>query len=195
MDDQSILQLIRTGKNDLALNALYRNYPTIRKMIRARGGTTKDAEDVFQETLIILLRKAADPQFRLTAQLTTYLYSVARFVWNDQLRNRRAPVSDNVSDLADRPALTSDLADYPDLAGTLADECRIRLAEQALGDLKDRCRELLLLFYQAQLSLAAIAAKMGYSSENSAKNQKYKCLESARSRLKQLELLQQTQTL
>jgi RNA polymerase sigma factor (sigma-70 family) len=174
MDDQSILKLIRAGKNDVALNALYRNYPAIRKMVRARGGSTKDAEDVFQEALIILLRKAADPQFRLTAQLTTYLYGVARFVWNDQLRKRRSPIADDLTHLAD----------YADLAGALDDEPRIRLAEQIINNLKDRCRELLLLFYHDHLDLHTIAERMGYSSANTAKNQKYKCLEAARNQLK-----------
>jgi hypothetical protein len=49
MDDQTILELIRTGKNDLALNALYRNFPAIRKLVRSCGGSTRDAEDIFQE--------------------------------------------------------------------------------------------------------------------------------------------------
>jgi RNA polymerase sigma factor (sigma-70 family) len=195
MDDQSILALIRTGKNDLAINKLYSLYPAIRKMIRARGGTNTDAEDVFQEALIILLRKAADPNFRLTAQLSTWLYSVARFVWIDQLRKRRSNVSVDMSDQAD-PAAAADQgmsANQADIAEALEYESRIRLAERALDDLKDRCRELLLLFYQRQLSLAAIASKMGYGTENSAKNQKYKCLEAARTRLKELQ--QQAQTL
>lgn len=191
MDDQSILELIRTGKNDLALNKLYRNYPAIRKMVRARGGTKTDAEDVFQEALIILLSKAADPQFRLTAQISTYVYSVARFIWNDQLRQRQ-PQTFDAPDLADSPGHEG--ASYAaDIADAIDNESRIRLAEQVLNELKDRCRELLLLFYQRQLSLTAIAAKMGYGTGNSAKNQKYKCLEAARTRLKELQ--QQTQTL
>lgn len=198
MDDHSILELIRTGKNDSALNKLYSNYPPIRKMVRAHGGGNDDAEDVFQEALIILLRRAADPQFQLTAKLSTYLYSVARFIWNDQLRKSGSQISLDVSDTRD----TSNPKDYThhrqsagefDIAEAVLKESRIRLAEQALNELKDRCRELLLLFYQQKLSLSAIATKMGYGTENSAKNQKYKCLEAARTRLKELQL--QTQTL
>ncbi len=72
MDDQPILDLIRTGRNDLALNALYRNFPAIRRLVRSRGGNTKDAEDIFQEALLILLKKIAQPEFQLTAKLSTY---------------------------------------------------------------------------------------------------------------------------
>jgi DNA-directed RNA polymerase specialized sigma24 family protein len=70
--------------------------------------------------------------------------------------------------------------------------CHLLLAEKVLQELKDRCRELLLLFYQDKLPLRDIALRMGYTSENSTKNQKYKCLEAARNRLKELNSAAQT---
>lgn len=186
MDDQTIVQMIRTRRNDMALNALYRNFPMIRRLIRSRGGNLKDAEDIFQEALLIFLKKAAQPEFQLTAKLSSYLYSVCGYLWNDHLKRQKPEISfEEAIDLSP--------AEETDLAAAIRRESRIRLAEQALGDLKDRCRELLLLFYQHQLSLKAIATKMGYGTENSAKNQKYKCLEAARTRLKELQ--HQTQTL
>jgi RNA polymerase sigma factor (sigma-70 family) len=200
MDDQTILELIRSRKNDLALNALYRNFPAIRKLVRSHGGSTKDAEDIFQEALIILIRNL-QKDFRLSAQLSTYLYSVCRFLWNDQLRKRRPQVSfDSVTGIRPgnevitgiHPGSGLSAAEEAGLYEVLEQESRIRLAEQALHDLKDRCRELLLLFYHRQLSLREITTKMGYGTENSTKNQKYKCLEAARTRLKELQ--HQTQT-
>jgi DNA-directed RNA polymerase specialized sigma24 family protein len=65
-------------------------------------------------------------------------------------------------------------------------EARIRLAEKVLNELGERCRELLLFFYTGGMKLKDIAVKMGYNSENTAKNQKYKCLEAAKNRLKEL---------
>jgi hypothetical protein len=44
----------------------------IRKLIRSRGGDQKDAEDIFQEALIILIRKIKSPGFALTAQPGIY---------------------------------------------------------------------------------------------------------------------------
>ncbi len=194
MDDQTLLELIRTGKNDLALNALYRNFPAIRKLVRSRGGTTRDAEDVFQEALIVLIGKVKK-DFHLSARLSTYLYGVCHFLWNEQLRKRRQvsfdPLADGTPDVASSGGLS--VAEEADLHAHLQHESRIRLAEQALNELRDRCRELLLMFYYSRFSLKEIAAKMGFGSENSAKNQKYKCLEAARTRLKELQ--HQTQTL
>lgn len=73
-----------------------------------------------------------------------------------------------------------------ELSVAIVQEERAKLAEKVVAELKDRCRELLLLFYEGGLKLKDIATRMGYSSENVAKNQKYKCLEAARNRLKEL---------
>jgi len=179
-----IVETIRSDQNSKALTALYKHYPMVRRLIRTTGGTTKDAEDIFQEALIILIKKIRTENFQLTAQPGTYLFSVSRYLWKDELkrRNRQVPhdllTDDNGTALRD--------TETPGLKELLEDESRIKLAEQALSELKDRCRELLLLFYHGDLRLKEIAARMGYSSENTAKNQKYKCLEAAKNRLRKL---------
>jgi RNA polymerase sigma factor (sigma-70 family) len=177
MQDQKIIELIRTDQSDRALNALYHHFPPIRKLIRKQGGHLADAEDIFQEALIILVRKVEAGNFTLSSKLSTYLYGVARYLWMDECRKRRHEVPhDFESGLT--PAEEADVRDAAE------EEGRIALAIKVLNELQDRCRELLLLFYQGKMRLREIAVKMGYSSENTAKNQKYKCLEHARAQLK-----------
>ena len=179
MHDHTIIELIRTNRTDKALAALYRHFPMVRTLIRSKGGTAEDAEDIFQEALIILCRKAAEPGFTLTAQLSTYLYSVCRFLWKDELKRRgHYPAADFDTGLQE--------AEEKALEQALDTEMQAKLAEQVLSELGDRCRELLLLFYKGGMKLKDIALGMGYSSEATAKNQKYKCLEGAKNRLKEL---------
>jgi RNA polymerase sigma factor (sigma-70 family) len=179
MTDEKIIELIRTGGSDAALNDLYKHFPMMRKMILSHGGSSDDAKDVFQEALIVLIRKIRKGDFQLTSKLSTYLFSVCRFLWKDEWKKRKIPVAyDFESGLAD-PA-------EQDLDKTLEEENLAKLAERALLDLKDRCRELLLLFYEGKWKLKEIAHTMGYNSENTAKNQKYKCLEAAKNRLREL---------
>ena len=185
MHDQKIIELIRTDNNDKALAALYKHFAMMRKMILSKGGNTEDAEDIFQEALIIFCRKAKEPGFELTAQLSTYLFSICRFLWKDELK-RRKPF--RVIDLEtgfkqDEEKVMEEL---------IENETKAKLAEKVLNELGERCRELLLLFYKEGFKLKDIASRMGYNSENTAKNQKYKCLEGAKNRLK--ELKQTTQT-
>jgi RNA polymerase sigma factor (sigma-70 family) len=185
MHDQKIIELIRTDNNDKALTALYKHFPMIRKLIRSKGGNAEDAEDTFQEALIIFCRKVKDPGFELTAQLSTYLFSVCRFLWKDELKKRKPFISIDFETGFNQ-------AEEKELEELTEQENRAKLAEKVLNELGERCRELLLLFYNAGLKLKDIASKMGYNSESTAKNQKYKCLEGAKNRLK--ELKQSTQT-
>ncbi|MGZ4115910.1 MAG: RNA polymerase sigma factor, partial [Bacteroidia bacterium] len=66
-------------------------------------------------------------------------------------------------------------------------EGQFKLAEKVISELGERCKELLILFYFHSKKLKDIASKMGYNSENTAKNQKYKCLEAAKNKLKALQ--------
>jgi RNA polymerase sigma factor (sigma-70 family) len=180
MNDQEIVELIRNGKSSSALNSLYRNFPVIRKMILTNGGNKNDAEDIFQEALIILIRKIRDTDFKLTAQLSTYLFSVCRFIWSDELKKRNRPMPDEF-------IVAQSNFEQQEFADAIAVEHKAKLAERVLDELKDRCRELLILFYHQKMKLQDIAIKMGYNSENSAKNQKYKCLEAAKSKLTEMQ--------
>ena len=185
MEDQKIIELIRLQKNDRALVALYKNFPAVKKMILSKGGHASDAEDIFQEGLIILCTKVKDPGFVLTAQLSTYLFSVCRFLWKDELKKRK-----------DHQVLDFDTglnaAEEQALKDHTEEDAQIKLAEKVINELGQRCREVLVLFYSGQLKLKAIAAKMGYNSENTAKNQKYKCLEAAKNKLKEMKTAFQT---
>lgn len=186
MYDYQIIGLFRENNEDKAFNVLYKYFPMIRKAVLSNSGNTQDAEDIFQEALIILCRKAKSPDFKLTAQLSTYLFSVSRFLWKDELKKRKPFISVEFETGLD----TTEEKEFEDL---VEQESRAKLAEKILNEMGDRCRELLLLFYKSGLKLKDIAAKMGYNSEGTAKSQKYKCLEGAKNKLK--ELKQTTQTI
>ena len=185
MSDQHILDQIRTNKSDKALNSLYKHFSMMHKMISHNGGTRQDAEDIFQEALIILIRKARENDFQLTSKITTWLFSVCRVLWKDELKRRKWPIPPELETIS----ITSE---DEGLHRMMYHEHMAKLAEKALDSLQDRCRHLLIMFYEGRLRLKDIAEKMGYNSENTAKNQKYKCLESARNKLKELKQISPT---
>jgi RNA polymerase sigma factor (sigma-70 family) len=180
MTDNQIIELLKSGKEEKAFQSLYKGYPVIRKMVISKGGKAEDAQDIYQEALIILHRKITTEGFQLTAKLSTYLYSVCRFLWKDELKKRNKLSMVEFNEEIDK-------AEESELGGLLEEENKLKLAEKVINELGDRCRELLLLFYSGTMKLKDIAKKMGYNSENTTKNQKYKCLESAKKRLKELQ--------
>lgn len=177
MKDQQVLDWIRAGKQQKAYTQLYAHFASIRKMIRENGGNKEDAEDIFQEALIIFSRKCEDPSFVLTSHVSTYLYSVSRFLWNDELR-RRGKAAGAVA-----AAVSED--NFADFENLIHQEEKFKKAESVLGKIGEKCLQLLKYFYLENKSMKEIAQKMEMQSEKIAKNQKYKCLERAKENYRQ----------
>ncbi len=178
MNDQSIIEALRSSKRDKALIKLYRYYPKVEKLILSKGGNKQDAQDIFQEGLLVLCKRVKEQDFKLTSKAQTYLYSICRFLWKNELKKlNRKPKTEMVLELS------SD--EEESLEAILQKEEKIKIATQILSELGERCWRLLKLFYYQSLRMKEIAQKMGFSSEKIARNQKYKCLERAKRKLKE----------
>lgn len=165
MSDDKIMVLFKNGKRDKAFRELYKLYPRIEKLIFSKGGTKADANDVFQEALIILNRNLEKSDFKLTFSFYTYLYSVSRFVWKDTQKQFSKQELHNLQ--------SEDVS----ILDTVLEEQKYQLAEHAFRKLRERCQQLLQQFYLKKMTFKVIAEVMQFKSEKVAKNQKYKCLQ------------------
>lgn len=176
MNDKILIELLRNNKTDKAFGKLYKGYPKIERLITSKGGTKSDAQDVFQEALIILYRKVTTSDFTLTSQLSTYLYSVSRFLWKDELiKSKRIQQQDFKLDLIPD--------EITELELLMEKENKLKQVEEILQSITEKCREILQLFYFKELKMREISVKLGYSSEKVAKTQKYKCMEEAKRKI------------
>ena len=181
MKDSEILDLLKTGKQHKAIQKLYAYYPVIRKMVLRNNGSKQDAEDVYQEALIVFCKNAVDGQFELKSSINTYLYSVCRYIWNDELKKKGKRFE---SELNEEISSTTE----HEIEEAVVHEKSLHLAEKAFLQLGEKCKELLQLFYFKKLSMKEIATRLKFSSEKVAKNQKYRCIEKAKENLKMLEI-------
>ncbi|WP_028282402.1 RNA polymerase sigma factor [Olleya marilimosa] len=168
MNDKKILEFFKTGQRDRAFKQLYSLYPRIEKLVLSKGGEKSDAQDVFQEALIILNRNLEQSNFKLTASFYTYLYSVSRFVWKDM---QTKFTTQELHELKDNEV---------SIFQHVLEEKKYRFAENAFRELGERCQQLLQLFYVQKITFSVIATMMQFKSEKVAKNQKYKCLKKAK---------------
>lgn len=168
MSDQKILELFKNGKRSKAFKELYRLYPRIEKLILSKDGKKSDAQDVFQEALIILNRNLEKSDFKLTSSLYTYLYSVSRFVWKDTQKQFSKKELQNLN--------TEEVSIF----SSVLEEQKYQFAEKAFSELGERCQQLLQRFYLKKMSFKDIAEVMQFRNEKIAKNQKYKCLQKAK---------------
>lgn len=172
MTDQQIIALIRHGKNEKPIKQLYKEFPKIEKLILSSGGTKSMAEEIFHDSLLLLLEKVHDEKFVLSAKLSTFFYGINRMLMLNELRKlKKHEISLEWSDTL--------IINQEDLQYDQEKEEKLNAMEQVIAQISEKCRTILELFYFKKLNMEQIAEKFNYSSVNSAKTQKYKCLEQA----------------
>lgn len=154
---------------EIELKRLYKKWPEIKRFLATFGCTTVDAEDIFQEALLIYTRKQEDPTFELTVDPIHYVKNTCKLLWyNESRRQRKNPKTELPQELVE--------LDTP----WFQKEMKLRNIEKALGNLGKQCQELLQLFYGLGWNMVDIAKKIGMRNDKVAKAQKYRCIQKAK---------------
>lgn len=161
MDDRDILEKIKKG-DESALDFLYRkHYRVILKMILRNSGTEDEAQDVFQDALIVFWEKVVNNKLVLTAKISTYLFSICQNLWRKELDRK----GKNSGELLIEPADNFD----PDR------QERVNIITKCIESLNESCRQILTYYYFDKMNMSEIAEKMGFANADTAKTKKYKC--------------------
>jgi len=175
--DEAIIEGLRL-RSDYIIKYIYQElFPMILFLVTKNNGSEEDAEDVFQDSLIIVFKKIKANEFDLSCSFRTYLYSVSRNLWLQKL-SKRKQFSREFSDVETYITMT----DYA-LSEKNQDEMeKFRLYQQHFLTLNDDCQKVLMLFMK-KVSLRDIAIEMGYKTEKYAKTRKYLCKEELKKRI------------
>ncbi len=182
MKDKEILEKLRQHEHRLAFRALYKHYPKILKYILGNNGSEEDAKDIFQESLIIFYQKVIKNEYEHTAQISTYLYAIARNKWLKIIRDKKEHNFSSINSEQDLD-LTKSQEDYHNLDESTSKEESLELfIHQKIKELGEPCQSILVFHEFYKYSMGDIAQKMGYKNEATVRQQKYKCI----NRLKKL---------
>lgn len=169
--DSQFIDGLRNGNSEV-LSTLYKKYYNIvLKFIVNNSGSEQAAQDIYQETVIVLYENAQKPDFQLSCQLQTYMYSIAKRLWLKQLKQNGKTFlfkEDEENEVAD---VNEDLHSHEEK------EKEIVKLNKSLEELGEPCASLMKDFYVLKLNMEEIAEKFGYTNSDNAKNQKYKCLQ------------------
>jgi RNA polymerase sigma factor (sigma-70 family) len=169
--DSQFIDGLRSGSNEI-LNALYKKYYTIvLKFIVNNSGSEQAAQDIYQETVIVLYENVQKPSFELNCRLQTYIYSVAKRLWLKQLKK-------NGKTFLFKEGEENEVVDVnEDMSRHEEKENDLEKMNKSLQELGEPCATLMKDFYVYKLNMDEIAEKFGYTNADNAKNQKYKCLQ------------------
>jgi RNA polymerase sigma factor (sigma-70 family) len=164
--DQRFINGIRDN-NSVVLNEIYATCTTsVIKLIHQNNGTQDDASDVFQEALIVIIKKLRREEIIQTCQFKTYFLSVCRFVWLKKLR-----IKDNKLGTLD-PELG--LISTIDIEEMVIKRERHNFYLKKMKELGAECQKVLKMYGDGK-SMLEIAEELGYKTQVYARKRKYKC--------------------
>ena len=172
--DKELIQAIKNPHiDDAIIKYFYKNYfADASNYIRMNQGSTQDAEDIFQEVIVNFIEIVRNDKFRGDSAVKTFLYSLTRFTWLNELKKRartlvREENYHKASDLEEK-----DISHF-----VTGREARATV-NHIIDSLGEVCKKILMAFYFSELSFKEILPLVGYQNEQVLRNKKYKCLKS-----------------
>lgn len=157
--------------NELVLKFIYeRNFPVIRKLIRNNSGTDYESEDIYQEAFIVFYNNVLKQGFKLDCKIQTYIYSVARRLWLNELKRKGNPAS-GLKEAGSFLQFREDEETAID-----QEDDKLKAMGESLELIGEPCKTVLEEYYYKNKNMQEIAEMMNYTNKENAKNQKYKCL-------------------
>jgi RNA polymerase sigma factor (sigma-70 family) len=171
MAEQSLYELL-LQQDSSAFDFLYsRFFPTVRLFVKDNSGSEDDAQDIFQDGIIALWDQMVNGKYthQSDLKLGNYLLMICKYRWLERVksygfRNKKAMGPDFSIENDDISQLQS-----------MIDSEEVQQLNDSFHQLNQKCQEILTLFFYERKSFAEIADILGYT-ENSTKNEKYRCM-------------------
>jgi RNA polymerase sigma factor (sigma-70 family) len=162
-------------RNEKVIYFIYEEYyRIIRQMVNTNSGNDSDADDVFQDAIMVLYRKIKEKKLNLYVAFGTYLYAVAKKIWQNELK-RRTQKSCSLVDC-------DDLHNDDDIEIDLIKNEKHKLVWDHFEKLSKDCQKIIRLFIDGH-SITEVTNIMHYSSEQHTKNRRLRCKNSLITRI------------
>ena len=179
-DADLIAAIGRGDQLNSAILFIYEQYAdAVQSFIMANSGTSPDAEDIFQETVVTFIDLVKKDKFRGEASVKTFLTAIARNLWLNELKKRaRSDIREKAFE-HNRDGVELDVSQY--IANREVKQQFVAVLEK----LGEPCKKLLTLFYYENLPMKDIVQHLPYENEQVVRNKKYKCLQALTDLVKQ----------
>jgi RNA polymerase sigma factor (sigma-70 family) len=175
MSDAELLHVVRSG-DPSGLSFAYEKYRKeyINWIRRFANCGADDACEYYQGTILIFYENVMNGKLtELQSSLKTYLFGIGKnLVMHQYRKNVRG------ERVKAEFILQTHLADSSQ--ELIAEDNDLAMIHRCFERIGDPCHRLLELFYFHQKSMEEICQELGYKNPETAKNQKYKCMERLR---------------
>jgi RNA polymerase sigma factor (sigma-70 family) len=165
--DQDFIERIKANDRTVLGEIFIRFEHMIHHYITSHGGGKVDAEDILQESVIVLWQKVNSGNFELTSKMSTFIMGVAKNKWMAELRKR--------SRISGQEIEYNLAADNPNMLEEVISAEKIETLRSAIELIQPICKKILLLFYFEEKCLEDIAKILNFANSDVVKSKKYQC--------------------
>lgn len=165
--DEEIVSGLKENNESIIRYVYKTNLNVVRQMVRMNLGTDEEADDIFQEALMVVFRKINTEGFKLTSSFGTFFFSIARNLWLIELRkkSKKESINENADTI---------IYDESDIEAEHKEEAKQGLIWKHFKEITQDCQKIILLFIKGH-SIAEVTKIMNYSSEQHTKNRRLRC--------------------
>lgn len=183
MEAENIIKGLQVGDRQVIKQIYEESFGYCSSFVLNNRGTMEQARDLFQDSIMVLLKNSRKSDFELTCQVKTYLYSVMRNKWlkaiNKQQRGGLRLVIDEDPE-KEYIIIQEDTIEEKEIK-----EDRLNAVSKALETLKEDCKQIIMNFYYKKIDLSRIAEQMGYTYQF-IKVKKNRCMNALKSKVKEI---------
>ncbi|MCX2575290.1 RNA polymerase sigma factor [Pedobacter sandarakinus] len=170
-DSEIIEMLSKQTFSSEAIGALYQNhFSVLSGYILQNQGAPQDAEDIFQEVIVNFIEIIRAGKFRGDSSISTFLFSLNRFTWLNELRKR------NKSAIREQNYQTALGDAEPDVSKLMVHREEKNLIYATIDLLGAVCKKILLAYYYENLPMKEILTQVEFENEQTLRNKKSKCM-------------------
>jgi RNA polymerase sigma factor (sigma-70 family) len=172
IQDQDIIDNILNDHVEEGVRTLYRIcFDEVVKDIEYSGGNSDDGADVFQEAILILVKKIQSDQYRPESSLKTFLKGIARNLWMSEQRARGRRIAREKEYMSGTTE-----AEEPKLWRSPKKEF-----SELLNSIGETCKELLIGYYFEDMDVKTLSKAFSFKSEQVLRNRKTICMKKLKS--------------
>lgn len=170
MTNTSLASVI-LNRDEQQFDKLYRQYREefISWSLKNFNCSREEAVEIYQQSMIVLYENVVNHKLKDLTKAKTYLFGIAKNKFHDLWRqeSKMEPLGD------------TDFSTEPDMMMEEYEEetQKINLVKSSLVQLGEPCKSILEQYYYHKKNMTEIAEALQYKNTDTAKNQKYKCLQ------------------
>lgn len=157
--------------NTAILEHVYQTYfPLIEGHVVHNQGSREQAQDVFQEAMIVVYNRIKSGELELTCKFGTFLYAICKNIWMQERKKYLL----HAEKLKQHPLEVNDPGPTGD---PLLQQHLARIFDTHFNELSEDCRKILSMYFN-DFTVEEIRSAMNYKDLHHAADRKYRCKKS-----------------